>query len=96
MDDLPQRDLLTAAAVGNCRRALAVLWELSLQRQLKSVSRTRSTPLVRSVRKLPMTWSPVTESNRRPSPYHGRSLCLGGSRWVASVQFWPVTLSGSR
>ena len=24
--------------------------------------------------KLPMTWSPVTESNRRPSPYHGTQL----------------------
>ena len=24
--------------------------------------------------KLPMTWSPVTESNRRPSPYHGDAL----------------------
>ena len=70
MDDLPQRDLLTAAAVGNCRRALAVQWERSLQWELTSVSRTRSTPLVRVVRKLAMTWSPVTESNRRPSPYH--------------------------
>ncbi len=52
MDDLPQRDLLTAAAVGNCRRALAVQWERSLQWELTSVSRTRSTPLVRSVRKI--------------------------------------------
>src|SRR5580704_16051131 len=26
----------------------------------------------RSVR--PLTWSPVTESNRRPSPYHGDAL----------------------
>ena len=41
---------------------------------LTSVSRTRSTPLVRLVRKLPMTWSPVTESNRRPSPYHKYGL----------------------
>ena len=38
MDDLPQRDLLTTAAVGNCRRALAVQWERSLQWELTSVS----------------------------------------------------------
>ncbi len=25
----------------------------------------------RSDRNLPLTWSPLTESNRRPSPYHG-------------------------
>ena len=47
-----------------------------MQWELKSVSRTRSTPLVRIVRKLPMTWSPVTESNRRPSPYHGHPSAL--------------------
>ena len=34
----------------------------------------RSTPLIRFVRKTVSTWSPVTESNRRPSPYHGDAL----------------------
>ena len=28
----------------------------------------------RSVRIIPVTWSPFTESNRRPSPYHGDAL----------------------
>jgi hypothetical protein len=42
-----------------------------------------------------MSESPVTESNRRPSPYHGRSSRLEGSRWVASVQVGTVRLSGS-
>src|SRR5450755_2732189 len=46
------------------------------------------------VRNNALTWSPVTESNRRPSPYHGRSFGLEGSRWVASVQFRTVALSG--
>jgi hypothetical protein len=33
------------------------------------------------VRNDALSWSPVTESNRRPSPYHGRSLRPRGSRW---------------
>jgi hypothetical protein len=32
------------------------------------------------VRKLPMTWSPVTESNRRPSPYHGHEIRIRAFR----------------
>jgi len=28
---------------------------------------------VRFVRIISLSWSPVTESNRRPSPYHGKS-----------------------
>ena len=45
-----------------------------MQWELKSVSRTQSTPLVWSFENLSVTWSPVTESNRRPSPYHGDAL----------------------
>src|SRR5215472_8841637 len=43
----PRRRLPSATAA----RALAVQWELSLPWELKSVSRTRSTPLIRAVRK---------------------------------------------
>src|ERR1700722_11500794 len=33
-----------------------------------------SPPSSPSRRVRPLTWSPVTESNRRPSPYHGDAL----------------------
>jgi hypothetical protein len=53
----------------NCRPGSSCAMRASLLWELKSVSWTRSTPLSQVVRKLSMTWSPVTESNRRPSPY---------------------------
>jgi hypothetical protein len=45
-------------------------------------------PLVRVVRKLPMTWSPVTESSRSPSPYHGVPIV-----WVPRMVSLPLTWS---
>jgi hypothetical protein len=40
----------------------------------QTVSPPLMSPLALLARRIrPLSWSPVTESNRRPSPYHGRS-----------------------
>jgi hypothetical protein len=38
------------------------------------------------IEKTSMTWSPVTESNRRPSPYHACRNCLAAADWVGLLQ----------
>src|SRR6266700_4780426 len=46
------------------------------------------------VRKTSLTWSPVTESNRRPSPYHACRFRLMPSGWVGLPQARGIPLSG--
>jgi hypothetical protein len=41
-----------------------------------------------------LTLSPVTESNRRPSPYHAHLFCRMVSRWVELPQFEAMGGSG--
>jgi hypothetical protein len=41
----------------------------------------------RKPRFAPLLQSPLTDSNRRPPPYHGTSQATGGSRWQ---RIWPV------
>src|SRR5436189_5915421 len=36
--------------------------------------------------------SPLTDSNRRPPPYHGTSHATGGSRWQ---RIWPVSAASA-
>ena len=40
------------------------------------------------------SWSPVTESNRRPSPYHAYSFCLMASGLVELPQVGEIAASG--
>jgi hypothetical protein len=40
------------------------------------------------------TWSPVTESNRRPSPYHACRFRLMASGWVGLPQVGRLSVSG--
>jgi len=40
-----------------------------------------------------MTWSPVTESNRRPSPYHACRFRPMASGWVGLPQFRGIHVS---
>jgi hypothetical protein len=35
----------------------------------------------RAVRIIPLSWSPFTESNRRPSPYHGAARSISMTRY---------------
>ena len=44
--------------------------------------------------KLGLSWSPVTESNRRPSPYHACGFRPTASRWVALRHVRQMVLSG--
>jgi hypothetical protein len=48
------------------------------------------------VRKMPMSWSPLTESNRRPSPYHGDALPteLRGRRYLLRTFAYVLTVPG--
>jgi hypothetical protein len=48
-----------------------------------------SPPSLPSRRVRPLTWSPVTESNRRPSPYHGDALPTELTGPVFSCRFAP-------
>jgi hypothetical protein len=41
-----------------------------------------------------MTWSPVTESNRRPSPYHGDALPTELTGRIFSYLTWGFAVSG--
>jgi hypothetical protein len=50
--------------------------------------------LVRSVRIISLSWSPVTESNRRPSPYHACRFCLMTSQLVGLPQTRQLPVSG--
>ena len=56
---------VAAAGLSLCKWALSLCAMGAEERLPDSVHAAR-----RMVRKLSMTWSPVTESNRRPSPYH--------------------------
>ena len=51
-----------------------------------------------SVRNNALSWSPVTESNRRPSPYHGDALPTELTGPIFSYLTWgfvlPATLAG--
>ena len=49
---------------------------------------------VRRVRIISLSWSPVTESNRRPSPYHACWFRLMGSHWVGLPQVGVIAASG--
>src|SRR5204863_285451 len=44
-------------------------------------------------RNVKTSWSPVTESNRRPSPYHAYRFRLMTSRWVGLPQAKRISLS---
>jgi len=48
---------------------------------------------VRNVRITFLNWSPVTESNRRPSPHHAYRFRLVPSDWVGLPQVGGITLS---
>ena len=45
------------------------------------------------VQKTSLSWSPVTESNRRPSPYHACRFRLMPSGWVGLQQVRQVAVS---
>ena len=60
-------------------KTVTVLWASLLQAAAEALGRAgqstnQSTRRLARVRKASLTWSPVTESNRRPSPYHGDAL----------------------
>jgi hypothetical protein len=46
------------------------------------------------VRDTSLTWSPVTESNRRPSPYHACRFRLMTSGWIGLLQVRGISVSG--
>src|SRR5450631_4663302 len=48
-----------------------------------------------SVRNSALTWSPVTESNRRPSPYHGDALPTELTGRVFSCLTWASAPPGA-
>ncbi len=48
---------------------------------------------VRRVRIISLNWSPVTESNRRPSPYHACRFRLMASGWVGLPQVGQIAVS---
>ena len=45
------------------------------------------------IEKTSLSWSPVTESNRRPSPYHACRFRLMASRWVRLPQAKRISAS---
>src|SRR5215469_1952299 len=45
------------------------------------------------IRKTLLSWSPVTESNRRPSPYHACRFRLMPSSWVGLSQVAGIAAS---
>jgi hypothetical protein len=47
-----------------------------------------------SVRFISLSWSSVTESNRRPSPYHAGRHRLAASHPVALLQVRGIAVSG--
>ena len=53
----------------------------------------RATLVVRSIRIMSLSWSPVTESNRRPSPYHGDALPTELTGPIFTCPTWGFAIS---
>jgi hypothetical protein len=65
-----------------------------LQRSLRDTGTFGHLIMKPGIRKTSLSWSPVTESNRRPSPYHACRFRLTASGWVGLPQFRGISVSG--